>query len=102
MAEKITQKNVLVIEFQSIVGKCIEATKKIVVLYHDKGEVWLAKQGMVREWFCYIIVDFETAASQNDVCITQQMCYMIKDLFPRLLYDKKVIQNLMVFLIFCL
>jgi hypothetical protein len=26
-------------------------------------------------WFCYITADFATAASQNDVCITQQMCH---------------------------
>jgi hypothetical protein len=68
-----------------------------MLFYHEKGNVWLAKQGEVRDWFCYITVDFETAASQNDVCVTQQMCHMMNELFPRLLYDNKVIQNLMFF-----
>jgi hypothetical protein len=72
-----------------------------MLFYHDKVDMWLAKQGEVRAWFCYTMVDFETAASQNDVCITEQLCHMMKDLLPRLLYDKKVIQNLMVFVIFC-
>ncbi len=73
-----------------------------MLFYHDKGDVWLAiaKEGEVCEWFCYIIMDFATAASQNQVCIIQKRCLIMNDLFPRLLYDNKVFQNLVLFLSF--
>ncbi len=29
------------------------------------------------KWRCYVTVDFETTASQNGDCITQEMCHII-------------------------
>jgi hypothetical protein len=44
-------------------------------------------------WSCHITVDFATAASQNSVCLTQQMCH-IMTLFHECSYEKVII-NLM-------
>ena len=45
--------------------------------------------------FCYIRVDFTLAASQNGVCIKQEMCHIIISLQNCSIIKKKVIQNVM-------
>jgi hypothetical protein len=44
---------------------------------------------------CYIRVDFSLAASQNGVCIKQEMCHIIISLQNCSIIEIKVIQNVM-------
>jgi hypothetical protein len=42
---------------------------------HNKGSFILQVFCVHSIWCCYITMDFAMAASQNGVCITQQMCH---------------------------
>jgi hypothetical protein len=70
----------------------IKKTQNNSTLYSVPNIAWVNMWAIKR--CCYTTVEFATAASQNGVCITQQMCHKVKDEGKRSLMFCLILNNM--------